>query len=188
MWGYNGKGNKGSYYWYHDGNNKPEIETSKIIESFLSKSYDKIYMLGSSKGGSAAIYYGLKYNVDVVISAACQYNVGNYLSSYDRILYGMMGNIEKKEAIKILNNKLRNTLQTCQKDKINIILYYSKLEHTYEDDIIDLLSDLKIYNYNFTEVIEEFRQHSEVGIYFAKYLTDFFRNKNNFENKINILY
>ena len=176
MWGYNGEGNKGSYYWYHLGTIKPEIETSKIIENFLLNKYKKIYMIGSSKGGTAAIYYGLKYNTDVIISAACQFNVGKYLSDKDTIIEGMMGVDNRIESVRILDNKMRGIISCTQSRKMKIILFYSKEEHTYKDDIVDLINELRIHNYDFYEVVSSFKYHSEVGVYFSEYLSNYFNS------------
>ena len=72
-----------SYYWFEHKEDYPERYTQKLIDSVLKKrKYREIITLGSSKGGTAAIYYGLKNNVDLVFAGACQYRVGDYLSRY----------------------------------------------------------------------------------------------------------
>lgn len=72
-----------SYYLYENGENYPELLTSEFIESFLKKKvYNKVVTFGSSKGGSSAIYFGLKHKVHEIYSGACQYRIGNYLGIY----------------------------------------------------------------------------------------------------------
>lgn len=55
--------------------------------------YKRTYYAGSSKGGTAAIYYGVKNNATAVFSGACQYNLGTYLSidKHRDIFQSMMG-------------------------------------------------------------------------------------------------
>lgn len=174
MWGYDGVGNKGSYYWFHNGTALPETQTSKIIEDVLSKkSYRNIYMAGSSKGGTCAIYYGLKYKVKKVFAGACQYNVGNYLKLYPNILHGMMGR-EDDAIVKLLNNKCRDQIVANKGCNTQICLLYSKEEHTYEDDIVDLIADLKNYQYDVSLEERNFSDHSDIGIHFSNYLKDLF--------------
>lgn len=56
-----------SYYLYENGSNHPEKLTSSFIEQFLSThQYAKIATFGSSKGGTSAIYFGLKHHVDEI--------------------------------------------------------------------------------------------------------------------------
>lgn len=75
------KGN--SYYLYENGSNHPETVVTSFIEGFLKEhNYDKIVTFGSSKGGSSAIYYGIKLNVTAVYAGACQFLVGNYIGIY----------------------------------------------------------------------------------------------------------
>lgn len=72
-----------SYYLYEKGKNYPELLTSSFIQNFLSShKYDYIATFGSSKGGSSAIYFGLKYHADEIYAGACQYQVGDYLGIY----------------------------------------------------------------------------------------------------------
>lgn len=75
-WGF-----RGSYYLYENGSSQPMLATDKIIEHYLSrKKYRNVYTAGTSKGGTAALYFGLKHKVKAVFSGACQYNLGTYLS------------------------------------------------------------------------------------------------------------
>lgn len=174
MWGYDGEGNKGSYYWFHNGAVLPETQTSKIIAEILRKnSYRNIFMAGSSKGGTCAIYYGLKFKVTKVYAGACQYNVGNYLRSYPNILYGMMGSVDAA-VVNLLNNKCRDQIVANKGCGTQICVMYSKEEHTYKDDIVDLLNDLKTNQYDITLEERFFTDHSDIGIHFSVFLKGLF--------------
>ena len=77
---------RGSYYLYEDGSNYPQEETQGLL-SFIKgkKNYNKVFFAGSSKGGSAALYYGLLNSVTGIFSGACQYNLGSYLTKDEHI-------------------------------------------------------------------------------------------------------
>ena len=93
-WGY-----RASYYLFEDGEQTPYIVTKKLIDKILqSKEYKHVYTAGTSKGGTAAIYYGLIYNVDAIFSGACQYFIGRYLNipAHIKVLERMMGETVRK--------------------------------------------------------------------------------------------
>ena len=54
----------GSYYWFENGNDSPNRLVSKLLDEIRAGGGDEnVYTAGSSKGGTCAIYYGLKFNV-----------------------------------------------------------------------------------------------------------------------------
>ncbi len=135
-----------SYYLYEDGSNHPEQLTSEFINAFLSKhSYSKIVSFGSSKGGSAALYFGIKHKFNQIFCGACQYRVGNYIAIFhkdDDYYPKLMGNIPEEEGIKILNGKYERILEDNKGSNTMIRLVYSTKEHTYDDDIIHLIKKM----------------------------------------------
>ena len=165
-WGF-----KGSYYLYENGKKYPEEYKSNLITSFLSKGYKKVYMIGSSKGGTCAIYYGIKHHADEIISGACQYNLGTYLSKFPQIFEAMMGKRPNSEDISNLNKILPDILEQNVGVDTNIILLYSTKEITYETETIDLLNKLKDCNYNINEIMFDFPEHEMIGPVFADYLS-----------------
>lgn len=158
-----------SYYLYENGSNYPEKLTSDFINVFLSsRPYSKIVSLGSSKGGSAALYYGIKHKFDEVFCGACQYKVGNYVAIFhkdDGYYPLLMGTIPQEEGIKILNDKYGNLLKENYNSSTMVKLVYSTEEHTYEDDIVPLLRKLDECHIMHEDQIEDFPQHSMIGNY-----------------------
>lgn len=76
-------GVKGTYYLGLDGNLDIETSVASLITYIMSKdniSFNNVISVGSSKGGTAALYYGMKYNFGNIIVGAPQYKVGTYLS------------------------------------------------------------------------------------------------------------
>lgn len=175
VWGY-----KGSYYLFENGCKSPEIDVTLFIKEKMSKKkYGHVYTAGTSKGGTAAIYYGLKFNVEKIFAGACQYNLGTYLytPNHMEIFKAMMGNDAGEEEVRKLNEVMRGHIRDHSGVKTIIYLIYSKNEHTYKDDIVGLLQQLKSYNYKIIEVEYNFSNHNDVGIYFKNYIRQYFSVK-----------
>lgn len=158
-----------SYYMYENGNNEPEKLVSQFINLFLlNHYYREVITFGSSKGGSSAIYYGIKHGVNEVYAGACQYRIGDYLgvfhenkgSGYYR---KVMGSIEKTKGINILNDAYKNILENNINSKTHINLIYSTEEHTYKDDILPLIEKLDECGISHSDQIEKFHEHSMIG-------------------------
>lgn len=166
-------GVKGSYYLYENGSNHPMILTDKVIERYITrKKYRYVFTGGTSKGGTAALYYGLKHHAKAVFSGACQYNLGTYLTSEKHypIFQGMMGAQASEREQELLNCEMPNILKENKKSSTKIYLLYSKLEPTYEEEIIDLKSDLEKFEIPFEIQEETFQEHDQVGFYFPSYV------------------
>ena len=163
-------GYKGSYYWFENGSDNPLVLTKSLIEKVLNNGgYQQVITLGSSKGGTCAIYYGLMFGAKHIYSGACQYYVGNYLSNRTMILKAMMGETTE-EAIGKLNRMMPDQLKLYQGVPSLIHLLYSKNENTYNEHIVYLLEDLKKYHIPFEEIVKDFKDHDEVGKPFSDYL------------------
>lgn len=134
--------------------------------------------IGSSKGGTCAIYYGLLFGVNEIYSGACQYYVGNYLKTAEHlpILRAMMGDIQNDAAVNIVNRMLPDLVKQSAGGKSHIHLLYSKDEHTYNDHIRYLIEDLKKYNIPFDEKVESFADHNEVGKFFSPWIIEKLKN------------
>lgn len=166
----------GSYYLYENGNNEPEKLIKSFIDSVLGcKKYKHIYMAGSSKGGTAAIYYGVEYNADAILSGACQWNLGSYLHrpDHEKIFLSMMGQNASDKECRELNDVMPNQIKRHNSYKGIIHLIYSKKDLTYERQIVDLIKDLKANNLRFIEKEEFFEKHDDVGYPFLAYLRNF---------------
>lgn len=168
----------GSYYLYENGNNGPEKLVKSFIDKILmggGKSYEHVYMAGSSKGGTAAIYYGVEYNADAILSGACQWNLGTYLHrpDHEKIFLSMMGPNASDKECRELNEVMPNQIKRHNSYNGVIHLLYSKKDLTYERQIVDLIKDLKANNLRFIEKEEFFEKHSDVGYPFLAYLRNF---------------
>lgn len=169
-----------SYYWYEGKADYPERYTQNLIDLVLRQgSYKEIITLGSSKGGTAAIYYGLKNKVDLVFAGACQYRVGDYLSRHQYLTKPwqwekVVGGKPTQEWIDILDQKLEKMIESSKNCKTRIKLIYSTEEHTYPEHIVYLIKKLDECNIQHEDKIESFTVHSMGGIYVKLVLMDYF--------------
>lgn len=128
-------------------------------------------MAGSSKGGTAALYFAGLTNADDVICGAPQYFIGDYLNTQKHypILEGILGEVTP-DGICRLNQLVKDTLIYSNK-KSNIHIHYSKKEHTFQEHITYLLEDL--YNcggFQIKEDIRNYKNHNQVAEYFGQFL------------------
>lgn len=63
-----------------------------------------------------------------------------------------------------------NLIKNYKDSSSHIYVLYSKLEHTYQDDIQPMLIDLAQTNIAYTEVVVNFKEHNEVGAYFIPFI------------------
>lgn len=167
-----GYGKKGSYYLGENGDYFLEEEIISLIDR-IKKKYNltETCALGTSKGGWAALYYGIKLKCNMIIAGAPQYYIGDYLNTneyHKKILEGIVGDIDNKK-IEELNNKLPNVIKRNKSENTKFIIHYSKEEHTYEEHIKFLLEDLKNkYSNTIIEDIGCYKEHGEVGEAFKK--------------------
>lgn len=171
MWAY-----LGSYYWYDKGSDAPEQLVSELIEHIKNKyGFKSIITAGTSKGGTAALYYGLKHNASAMYAGANQYLVGTYLGRDDHIiiLRAMMGDdAPVEDAKRTLDSKMNGLLREKAGAHGEIHLFYSKNEHTYQEQIIPLKKDLDLLGYNYFDDIADFGAHDEVALFFPSYLKE----------------
>lgn len=137
--------------------------------------YNRLLTLGTSKGGTAALYYGLKNNASDIIIGACQYRIGSYLAEYPEIFSGMTGNEINPADIESLNQIMPDLLVEYCGKKCNIHLVHSMSEPTYKRDIQYLIADLDKYRYNWMEIECGFKSHDEVGKFFIPYASKFIK-------------
>ena len=99
--------------------------------SALSLCRDDATILGASKGGTAALYYGIKYNFKNVISSAPQFDLGSFLSypSHHESCKEMF-DMEKNDNVEFFNNLLYTEISKSCEENTNIYLIYSECDET----------------------------------------------------------
>lgn len=149
----------------------------ELIELIRRKSNsNQIITCGSSKGGSAALYYGLKVNAEAIICGSPQYKIAHYLtkkrdneSTYWKDIFSYIeGNEYGLEEIdNILNDCIRQ-----YRGHTKVILLYSSKEASWGEDVHQLYSDLKdagLLDLDYSKDLE-YTVHDEIGTYMKKLL------------------
>lgn len=160
---------RGAYYLSENGDYYIPPLVNELLKKYTS-GMDKICFLGSSKGGTAALYFGLTTDgVDLILSGAPQYYIGDYLvckPEHYPILDAMAGSHTEDKVLEY--NKILPEIVNGFKleAKPKILIHYSKSEPTYEHHIKNLIDDLIKNNFEILEDIEEYEQHSDVAKYF----------------------
>lgn len=125
-------------------------------------------LMGFSKGGSAALYYGLKYDFKNIIASCPQTNIGSYVSKFwPHTAKNMMGKTPSVEEIKHIDNLIPNLLSTDKELNRNIYLITSPNDEQYASEIepyISYFSKYKNFSFVFTKSSMVW-QHSKVTRY-----------------------
>lgn len=144
-----------TYYLCSQGNLNIEKNIYAFISNILSElglEKNDCTVLGGSKGGSAALYYGLKYDFGNIIASVPQFHIGSYVEiDWPYAFKHMMGELSKPEI-----NALQKKLDTMITDQIplshhnkNIYLISSLADEQYETEINKNIIKLrKFQNFN----------------------------------------
>lgn len=127
-----------TYYWCNNMDFSYENALSKFINlkiNELNLTKDNCTVTGFSKGGSAALYYGIKHNIKNIVVTVPQFYVGSYVAhNWNRIARHMMGNVSESN-ISILDNKLLNIIEEDEYLDKNIYLISSEADIQYSTEV-----------------------------------------------------
>lgn len=164
---------RGSYYLGKDFTFSEEKATDKLIENVIASfSPRKVIYCGSSKGGYAALNFGLKRENAYLIVGGPQYYLASYLKgTEDNCTYRHIVGKDSKEREKVIEYYLQERIRnnpyiSTQK----IYIHYSLNEHTYKEHICFLLQELKKNGYYVEEDVESYTNHSDISYFFPDYL------------------
>lgn len=164
-------GTKGSYYIGLNGELDIETSVMSLITKIMNENnikYSNVISVGSSKGGSAALYYGLKYNFSTVIAGAPQYKIGSYLTDLSIKDYGkdIFGEINESNRI-----KYDNIIGLCSnKSNCNIYILTGDGDNQYQKVLKEFEYVSKEFNLNLNIDKCNIKNHGEISIEFPKYL------------------
>jgi len=138
-------GSRGSYYMCVNRDFKIERSVKKLIETLCEEyKIKKKISLGSSKGASAAIYYGLKYDFNAIIAGAPQYYIGSYLKkvkSANNVLEFMAGS-QDEESVEYIDNIIKKVIESKKECSSKIIICVGEGDphyHIHSAPLIDTL-------------------------------------------------
>lgn len=161
----------GSYYLGNQCMLYKNKAIPELINSVSSPYIDETVFIGTSKGGSAALIYGILMNVNKIIIGSPQYRIGDYLleNDYHKLILNEIIDIENGYDVSWLNNIIDYLLdQKVYTGEITLI--YSTIEKSYEWHTKPLIDAIKKHNIHLILFDEKFENHNDVGRYFNKYL------------------
>lgn len=166
---------RGSYYMGDNRSFSEEKSTIALIHKVQKEvKGTRVILCGSSKGGYAALNFGLQIPNSIIISGGPQYYLDTYLRKSDNIdcLFHIVGSLKEEDTI-FLDSYLKNRItQNKYIDTQVIYLHYSINDHTYTEHIQFLLSDLEHNGYTVLSDVAEYTNHSDISLYFPDFLVN----------------
>ena len=164
--------NRGIYYLGKNKDFKVKEGVNQLIDKIikLTNSQTNIF-LGSSKGGYAALMFGIERKKSHIIVGAPQYYLGNYLNNEanGHILDFIMGD-RAKDSVDTLNEILKNTINSNKTNSNKIYINCSKNEPTYDKHVKSLISELEADNIDYEVKLDDYSNHLDIGSYFPSFI------------------
>ncbi|WP_308401288.1 hypothetical protein [Streptomyces sp. AC512_CC834] len=156
-----------SYYVARDMDFTVSDSIRTLIESFMERlgvPRDRVTLLGASKGGSAALYYGLKYDFRNIVASTPQYFLGSYSHGHGQLGDAVLGEGQSAENVATMDAVMRDLLDKETDFDRNVYVVSSPGDYQYEQEVKHFLPALRRYeNYNFLFVESPtVRRHDEV--------------------------
>lgn len=125
---------------------------------------EEVTLLGASKGGSAALYYGLKYDYRNIVASTPQYFLGSYSKGHGQLGDAVLGEGQSDENVATMDAVMPDVLARRTDLKRNIYVVSSPGDYQYEQEVEHYLPALREYeNFNFLFVESPtVRRHDEV--------------------------
>lgn len=164
----------GSYYLGKNGDLQGISAVCELIQTIRKRTgAARVIGVGSSKGGTAALLFGVKLHFDILILGACQYFIGSYMQEHKPECLALLTGNQTPSAQEIadLDCIVRHAVTDRRNDKKPLIhLHYSDKEHTYSEHIEPMLQDLEACGYTVVEDVGDYTRHTDVSIHFVPYL------------------
>ncbi|MFE7357312.1 hypothetical protein ACFU8Q_30230 [Streptomyces sp. NPDC057543] len=131
-----------------------ELERSVItlisnVMNSLGLTPDQCTMWGGSKGGSAALYFGLKYGFGNIVSIVPQFKIGTYLEKHPTVAEFMMGQVTETN-VRVLDNVIPDLVRAGANRGANIYVLSSPQDEQYPIQVEPFLGLFNGYeNFNF---------------------------------------
>ncbi|NMH67663.1 hypothetical protein HF072_02520 [Bacillus sp. RO3] len=166
-------GPRGSYYLGNEMNYEVETSVQSLISFMASKlniSPSNIISAGTSKGGSAALYYGMKYNYGHVITGAPQTKIADYIRKFAKETADYILGIDPTSyEVSYINNLI---FKQMDKDHLpSISLLSSTNDIQYKHHIVPLVNSFDDLGKKIDLTIDDtIMSHNEIAVSFPAYL------------------
>ncbi|MFE5603584.1 hypothetical protein ACFQ8O_30890 [Streptomyces coelicoflavus] len=156
-----------SYYVARDMDFSVSDSIQALIESFMERlgtSRDQVTLLGASKGGSAALYYGVKYGFKNIVASTPQYFLGSYSHGHGQLGDAVLGEGQSAGNVATMDAVMKDLLDGESDFDRNVYVVSSPGDYQYEQEVKHYLPALRRYeNFNFLFVDSPtVRRHDEV--------------------------
>ena len=162
---------RGSYYIGNITEKKQEKSVISLINHYmksLNLDYSDIISCGSSKGGTAAIYFGYKYSFGNIIAGGPQIFINQYLEMFDHTKSTLEFMIGDKSNCEKLDEQILSLLKPEMETKLQ--LFSSKSDWQYESHIMPFIEKLNQNKLEYELTMSDYPSHGEIGSYFAQFL------------------
>lgn len=143
---------KNSYYLCRGMDFELERSVVTLISNVMNSlglTPDQCTMWGGSKGGSAALYFGLKYGFRNIVSIVPQFMIGTYLEKHPGVAEYMMGQVTETN-IRVLDNVIPDLVRAGANRGANIYVLSSPQDEQYPVQVEPFLGLFNGYeNFNF---------------------------------------
>ncbi|MFJ2946190.1 hypothetical protein ACIO8H_00860 [Streptomyces sp. NPDC087226] len=137
---------------------------SKVMNA-LDLTPDQVTMWGGSKGGSAALYFGMRYGFGNIVSIVPQFLVGTYVKRvHPKVARFMLGDEVPEENVRTVDALIPDLVRSGVARHSNIYLLSSPQDEQYKEQVEPFLGLFQGYD-NFNFVFSEsphITRHSDV--------------------------
>lgn len=171
--------NRASYYMCHELDFSIAPKVNQFILSMLAAlnlSKMQTTLLGISKGGSAALFYGSEFDYPHIIACVPRFKIGSFIGGISPVrpepltnAVHMLGQINN-QTIDTLDQVLKNSINADSNTCKHIYVFTSEDDPQYQDHILPFLGLLGKYeNFNLIKARSVFiKGHSDVASYCAQ--------------------
>ncbi|MDI6517037.1 hypothetical protein OHA99_07375 [Streptomyces coelicoflavus] len=139
---------------------------AKVMRA-LELTPNDVTLWGSSKGGSAALYFGLRYGFRNVVACVPQFLIGTFVrETYPKVGRSMLGEGLPAENARVLDSVLPDLLASGAGSECHIYLVSSPQDEQYRSQVEPFLEPLRRYpNFNYLHSESPFiREHNQVTV------------------------
>ena len=147
----------------------------KTVQSIGNKEEVRLIFIGSSKGGYAAVNFGVAYPNSTMIVAAPMYYLGTYMHKSDHFspaLEEILGGPATEEKIARMDERLPSKIKANQEGKTQrAYIHCSKNDSNYPF-VMNMAEDMRAAGMDVVFDLADYEGHENLKLTFPKYLAD----------------
>ena len=165
----------GSFYLGRNGTYNIEAGVHRLIRKFADQcKAEKLIFVGSSKGGAAAVSFGISYPNAVMIVAAPMYHLGTYMyetKKFNPALEDAVGAPVTPEKISELNDRVPAKVRSDPYGKTQrAYIHCSVNDKTFQKHVIDMMADMERAGVTVVLDKADYEGHETLKYYFPDFL------------------